>query len=73
MAMFASVEDFADSLLRAGGVEQAKQRWKVFFGQNFGEIWKSEFEALEVSLRMRKRWDAAVQQIVTLSDKLNAI
>jgi len=63
MARFAAVEDFVDAIVRQGGEQQAKDRWRLFYRELRSEIWKDDFAQLEADTRLRKDWDHAVASI----------
>ena len=59
-AIFAEVEEFVDTAIRA---EDAEQQWHFLLDSIRGEIWKSEFDALGQRSRRRLEWAASVTRV----------
>jgi energy-coupling factor transporter ATP-binding protein EcfA2 len=61
-AIFALLEEIRDRLLRT---ERIKDEWETFAFLRRGEIWPKEFSQFDQQTALRKRWQNAINNILT--------
>lgn len=62
-AKFATVEQFADAILRYGSQKNAENFWYGFYEKFRTEIFPEMFEQLEANTKLRDDWDKHIQRV----------
>ena len=62
-AAFAMVEEFADRVLRAKGLQD---EWRELLFELRGDVWAEEFSRFGARTRSRRRWSEACEEVATV-------
>ncbi len=71
MALFATIQDFADDIIRNGGADAAQQRWFLFYSSERNTAWPDQFGQLEADTALRREWENAVTSLKTAANSLS--